>query len=263
MNPADDNLGMATPLKPQASDTSLVRFQSRAPELLDLVRGISVIDNESYVDICNYKVTAADILKTLKVITDDIKHTHKAALDSALNPWSRVTEPLEEAVALAERKRKEYRTAQEQKQTDELIAKLNAAKDAAEDEARRNAALLTAAGHPKAAEAILAAPVHVPPVVMPPAVPKVKGIRNVKTWKVAVTDPDLFVRTIGAALLLETKPLDPVVVKWLEIEADGVKGDALAALFKDTEPAGLTWLKNKAVQQKEAFNFPGVAAWQE
>jgi leucyl aminopeptidase len=253
----------STDLLPQPSDQSLTRFQARAPELLQQVREISVLDETSYVQVCEYKLAAADILKTLTTITDQIKRTHKAALDSALNPWDRIMAPLVESKELAERKRKTYRDEQERKLKAQHIEALIRAREVAEDEQRRNAALLEAAGHAKAAAAIRDAPVNVAPTVLAPAVPKVKGIRNAKVWKVEVTDPELFVRTIGAALLLAIGPKDPAVVTWLMIEADGVTSEALAALFKGGEPANLHWLRDKVIQQREAFSMPGVSTWQE
>jgi hypothetical protein len=252
-------------LTPQPSDQSLTRFQSRAPELLQQVRAISVIDDASYVQACEYKLVAAELLKTVKTITDQIKRTHKAALDSSLIPWERIAAPIEEAVALAERKRKEYRDEQERRLVAQQAEVLRLAQERADADRQRNADLLKAAGHEKAAAQVLQAPLNVAPVVLPPAVPKVKGIRNAKTWKVRVTDPVLFVRAVGAAVILASDDLalDDFTKNLLRIISGGVSPEALAVLFKDGDPANLHWLRDKAIQQKEAFVLPGVAAWQE
>src|SRR5262245_62339902 len=113
-------------ITPQPDDQSLVRFQQRAPEMLQSVREMTVLDDASYLLICEHKLAASEMLKTLKTITDTIKRTHKTALESALIPWERIMAPIAEAAALAEQKRKEYRDAQERKQQAEVTARLAA-----------------------------------------------------------------------------------------------------------------------------------------
>lgn len=261
---------MTDNLTPQPSDQSLVRFQSRAPELLQQVREISVIDDVSYVQTCEYKLAAKALLNTLETITDQIKLTQQAARDAALTPWERIMAPIAEAEALAERKRKEYRDVQERKQQEQHAEAMRVARETAEAEQKRNAELLAAAGHQKAAEQVRNAPLQVAAVVPLPAVPKVKGIRNVKTWKVKITDPNLFVRAVGAALLLQmveadtALPWSPGLATFLRTFADGVPPDALAALVDPNgESVGMHWLRDRAKQQREAFKVPGVSAWQE
>jgi len=250
---------------PQVSEQSLSRYQSRAPELLKSVREISVLDDESYKQICEYKLAAAEALKTLATITGNIKRTHKAALEAALIPWDRIIAPLTEAMELAEQKRKTYVRAQEIALAAKQAEALTQQRAQAEAQRASNAELLAAAGHAAAAEAVRSAPLDLAPPTLPPAVPKVKGIRNAKTWKVKITDKKLFLRAIGAQLLLSAEiPLTRPARDMLRIEAGDVPSDAYFCLFDaDGDVANMHWLRDRARQQKEAFSFPGVSAWQE
>jgi len=256
----------ADSLVAQPSDQSLTRFQERAPQLLQQVREISVLDDAAYLQVCEYKLAGAAILRTLTTITNQIKHTHKAALESAITPWERIMKPLEEAVALAEQKRKEYRAAQEARTAAAAAEAMALQRERIAEQQRQNAAMLDAAGHAAAAEAVRAATPLVPPIVLPPAVPKVRGIRNAKTWKVRVTDQKLLVRAIGAALILASDDLalDDFTKNILHILSGGVTVEALTCLFDaHGETANMHWLRDRARMQREAFKMPGVGAWQD
>lgn len=253
-------------LIPQPSDQSLSRFQESGPQWLQSVREISVLDDASYVQVCEYKLAGQALLKTLLAVTDQIKRTHKTALESAIIPWERVMAPIEEGIALAEQKRKAYRVAQELRVQADAAAAIAEQRRIAEEQKRRNAAMLEAAGHDAAAKAVRETPTQIAPVPIPKVVPKVKGIRDVKTWKVKVTDRKLLIRAVGAALILASEDLrlDPFTQNVLRVLANGVTPEALACLFdKDGDPANLHWLRDRARQQQEAFTMPGVSAWQE
>jgi len=96
-------------------------------------------------------------------------------------------------------------------------------------------------------------------------VPKVKGIRDAKTWKVRITDKKLFLRAVGARLLLDSEiPMTSPTRDMLRIEAQHIPTDAYFCLFDlDGEVANMHWLRDRARQQKDAFAIPGVQAWQE
>lgn len=247
-------------ITPVASVHSMERLQSRAPELLQQVRSISVLDDASYVEVCNQKLAAKAIIDTVDAITKNIKQKHKDALDSALIPWDRIVAPVKEAFELAERKRKEYKNRRESVTTAQVETETMVLLSRAVDETLSNAIALVDAGHVEAAEAVLNTPIEVQPVQNGPAVPKVKGIVDRKLWKLETTDKRLVVRALGAALLMNDalEAGDTDTAAWLRTFTGGFTAEDVDAL-----DVLLAWFRPKATQQRTAFNYPGVRAWQE
>ncbi len=246
---------------------SLEQIQSAAPSLLQSAREISVIDEASYVECCSIKVRAAAVRKQVDGIWQGISDAQKNARETALMPWERMLEVVGETEQLADRKRKEYRDAQERKAAELVAAEMAAAKKKAEDEQLANAIALDRAGLTKQSDAVLSAPLAIVPVVTTkPAVPKVAGIRDAKMPKVEVVDGPAFLRALGATLMLDAlaereragERRNDAAWNMLQFFARGLSPDAIASVEFKT-----TWLRSQYTQQREKFSVPGVKAWME
>ena len=132
---------------------------------------------------------AVGFLRGVKALRQEIADTFDepiakafAAHKATVAAKKRHDAPLDEAEGLVKRAMLAYKT-EEDRKARELQAKLQA-EARAQEEARRleEAVQAEQAGQAAEAEALLEAPIEVPPVILPPPVPKVDGVSFRTTW---------------------------------------------------------------------------------
>lgn len=253
-------------LSPVLSDQSLTQYRERAPELLQSVRALTILTDDDYTLCCEYKLAAGDGRKAINGIVARIKAAAKMALEVSVQPWERLVAPFVEAEALAERKRKEYRDAQEARQKADAAEREASARHREDERRLRDAIALEAAKAPAAVvDSVLNAPARTAPLVTGRAVPKVAGIRDAKTPKLEIDDVDAFLRALGAALLLRAEANtpgggDPTIKAYLAQAATASIDWHIIVPHIDVKTG---WLRTQYTQQREAFKVPGVKAWHE
>lgn len=255
-------LGVVSPVSditPVVSEQSLAQMQVRAPEILEQARSISVLDEASYVEACNLKLAAKAILDTIDALTTNIRQKHADALDAALMPWVRIASRLEEAIEVAEQKRKAYKVSAEAAQQAAAAEESAARVERLKSELAANVQALRDANLHEVAAELEKTQIDPMPVQLGRAVPKVKGIVDRKTWKVKVDDKLMAARAIGARLLLDAElnlpeDLERLAGPYLHTPVE----ELLEAL-----DVNLTYFRPKATRERTAFNYPGITAWQD
>lgn len=172
--------------------------EEKALTIVDQAKAVKVTDAASYTAAGALWKSIGDMIKEVKDTFDPIceaaHKAHKAAVEKRakyLDPLTAAQKSVKGLMSAWDaeqeriRKKEEARLAEEARKKAEEEALLAAI--AAEEEAKRNGA--TAQEAAKEAEAVMAEPVYVPPVVLPKATPKMQGGPVFQTrWKFRIVD---------------------------------------------------------------------------
>jgi len=178
--------------------------EEKALTIGDQAKAVKVIDSASYTAACALWKNIGDMIK-------EVKETFTPICDAAYKTWKTSVakrdsylDPLVEAQKAVKKLTGDYAADQEhirleaQRKAEEEARKAaeeQALMDAiaAEEEAKRNGATKEEAAHE--AEAVIAQPVYVAPVVIPKTVPKMQGGPIYRTiWKARITNEALIPR---------------------------------------------------------------------
>lgn len=136
------------------------------------------------------KALLKQIAETFDVPIADAHQAHKSMIAAK----KKHADPLMDAEYIVKNKM----TAWQRAETDRLEAErreLEAAERKRQEERQlAEAERLEAQGRTAEAEQVIDAPIHTPPVVMPPAAPKVAGISTRRVWKFEIVDVNLIPR---------------------------------------------------------------------
>ena len=138
---------------------------------------------------------AGQILLTIKDIRKKIENTFKpikqkmdAAKKEVLDQEKLADKPLAEAEAYIKPLIATYNAEQEKSRKAEEDRLRKIAEDEEKERRLKEAVAAEQSGNQEEAEVIIEAPVYVPPVVVPKAVPKVSGVSFTKQWKFRIVD---------------------------------------------------------------------------
>lgn len=170
----------------EAPDTKAIEREAHAA--IAQANAITINDNPSL-------VAASDVLKGYKTIQkridyelDPIIKSQRDALDRQRDLKKKLSEPVEQAERIVKCKIAAYQREQEEIRRAEEIRLREEARKAAEERRLQEAVALEQAGDKRAAEAMIAAPVAPPPVVVPVSTPKIAGVSMRQNWKFRIVD---------------------------------------------------------------------------
>lgn len=183
-----------------------LEIQGKALTTAERAKGILVIDNGSRLLAADIGRAVAGLIKEAEVFFEPMKKAAAATHREICVKEHQVIDPLEEAkkhlsgeIGKYDQRMERERQAEErrlqvelQRQADEDARKL------AEEQALEDCYALESEGDQVGADAVLANPapvaVFVPPVVLPSAVAKAKGVSSTQVWKFKITDASLIPR---------------------------------------------------------------------
>lgn len=187
---------------------------------------------------------AGDRCKAIVALEKKVHEYWDPVVDAAHKTWkalvakrSEFLDPLAENKKAQSASMKSWEWEQERKRQEEERRAQEAARKQAEDAALAAAAAMEKEGTPEAkaaAEAIIQAPVAVPQVVVPKAVPAGHGTFTRKAWKAQVTDIKALARAVLAG----------------QVPEQALQGNEV-------------FLGQQARSLKEAMRWPGVKVWAE
>jgi hypothetical protein len=161
---------------------------------LALANECSIITAETF-------TAAGELLKGIKALEKEVDDTFKPIIKKAHEAHKEAVAqckkhmaPLERAEAIVKQKMGAWQLEQERVRREEEVRLQAEARKQAEELALAQAAEAMKAGDSEAATAILAAPVEVAPVVLPPAPVKVEGVSFVTSWDFEITNPNIIPR---------------------------------------------------------------------
>lgn len=210
----------------QKATTQVAQHLTKATELARAIK-----DEKTYIEAAEYLVTVKTFRKWVKGFFKPAKDKLNAAKNEVLAMESQLDEPAERSERilapaidsyLMEKER--ARRAEEDRINRELREKAEAAKLAA-------AVDLEQQGQQAEAEEVFNAPVAAPTAVLPKSTPKVAGLTPSIRWYAEVVDKMELLKAIVAG------KVDPAAVD-----------------------VNMPYFNGLAVKQKEAFNYPGMAA---
>lgn len=155
---------------------------------------IHIDDDESLELAGSYLVKCKTVMKQIDAIFDEpVKAAHQAhkamlaAKKKLMSPLQKVETHLKRGISLYRARQEEERRRRE--------AEMRAAARAKEEERRlAEAARLESEGRDNEAQMVLDMPVHAPPVVLPPAVPKLDNVSTRENWTFRVVNEALIPR---------------------------------------------------------------------
>ena len=149
---------------------------------------IEVIDNQGYEATCEYRKTVKAYEKRVHEYADaDISSADKLH-GSLIAKRNELLSPVELVLPKIDQALRDYDNEQDRLRKAEEVRLQALARKQEEDRRLADAALLEAQGDKKEADAVLAEPVHVPPVVLAKTTPKVQGISYKEIWKYKIVD---------------------------------------------------------------------------
>ena len=190
-------------------ETELLDLEQHALSAPTLAKPLLVIRTpEQYVAAGKFVVWLKDLRKAVAAAHNPTIHAKHLAHQAALKDKARLDDPLAQTEAAFDRPMRDY-LVEERRQREEAtrIAEA-AARKTEEDAILAEAVAAEQAGAPEEAEAILSAPVVVPSVVIPKAVPKVEGLRTTTKWRWKVTDLALIPDPYWIPRTLDEKAID-------------------------------------------------------
>ena len=173
-----------------------------------------ILDDQTYEACAKVIIEAKVIVKKIaERIGPEKQRRHEAHrmvcdLETALNAFPK------RALEIAEPKRLVYEKEAERKRLEREAELMAEAKRKEEDKVLAEAQYLQEMGEPEAAEQVLSQPIESPPVILGPAVPKVKGLRvTMPVWAGQIFDLMAVVQAVASkalplAAILGIEPLD-------------------------------------------------------
>jgi hypothetical protein len=180
---------------------------SKAMTAVEQARALTITTAAEY--------TAADVMCTgLKELEKEIITTFKEPKEKAWSAHKAIVaaeakhlEPVQQARKIIKSKMSEWQEAEEKRRCEEEARLQAEANKLAEEQALKAAEEAQKAGDTAQAEAILAAPVSAPPLVLPSAAPKVKTVIQTR-WTFRIVDVKLIPREY---LIPDTNKIGAVV----------------------------------------------------
>ena len=162
--------------------------ESKALSLADEARAVVVVDAESYTRAGEIWKALRDMMKKMDETFDSIiKKAHEAHRE-AIAKKAEHYKPLEDAQRLLKKVMGDYDLEQERIRQAEQARLAEIARKEEEDRRLEEALLAEEFGDAEEAAAILEEPVHVAPVVVPKATPKVQGLSYREIWAAEVVN---------------------------------------------------------------------------
>jgi len=166
--------------------------ETKALSIVEQAKAVKVIDSESY-------TLAGTLWKAIKDMMKEVADTFDPMIEAAhkshklsLEKKAKFYAPLEKAYKDVKRLMSDYDTEQEKIRKAEEMRLAEIARKQEEERRLAEAVALEQSGNKEEAEAIIEAPVYVPPVVVPKTVPKMNGGPVYRTiWKFKITNASL------------------------------------------------------------------------
>lgn len=176
-------------------DNAVMELETKALSLPDQAKAIgSIVTPEQY-------AAAGELLVAIKDLRKGIAEHHAPMIEAAhrahkeaLAARKRLDDPLDQAERVVKPAMGSYVAEEERKRREVERVAQEAARKAEEDARLAEAEAAERAGDHAEADAMIQAPVVVPPVVVPSSVPKVAGVASVKVWKWRITNQALIPR---------------------------------------------------------------------
>ena len=169
-------------------------LETKALTVPDKARQIKVVDNDTYLAAGQMLVEIKGLRKEINSTFDPIIKKAYEAHREAKAQKTRAESPLIEAENIIKPALKNYDDEQERKRRQEEARLQEIARKQEEDRRLAEAAEIEKSGDKKLAEAVLAAPVEVAPVIVAKTAPKVQGISFTERWTFRVVNPALVPR---------------------------------------------------------------------
>ena len=193
-------------------DTEVMDLETRALSAPNLAKPLLGIRTpEQYAAAGKFVVWLKDLRKAVAAAHNPGIHQKHLAHQAALGDKARLDDPLAQTEAAFDRPMRDYLALERRQREDNTRIAEAAARKAEEDARLAEAEQAEKAGDHAEAEALIQAPVVVPSVVVPRAVPKVDGLTTTPEWHWKVTDLALIPDHYWIPRTLDTKAIDHAV----------------------------------------------------
>ncbi len=169
--------------------------ETKALSIVDQAKAVKVVDVESYKFAGELWKGIGDMIKEVKATFDPICDAANKAHKAATQKRASFLDPLEAVYKNVKRLMSDYDEAQERIRKAEEARLREIERKAEEDRRLQEAIDLEAQGQAEVAEAVMAEPVYVAPVVLPKVTPKMEGGPVYRTiWKFRVVNASIIPR---------------------------------------------------------------------
>ena len=170
--------------------------ETKALSIVDQAKTVKVIDVESYKSAGELWKSIGDMIREVKETFDPICDAANKAHKAATQKRASFLDPLEAVYKSVKRLMSDYDEAQERIRKAEEDRLREIERKAEEERRLQEAIILESEGQTEVAEAVMAEPVYVAPVVLPKATPKLQGGPVFQTrWDFEIIDVNLIPRT--------------------------------------------------------------------
>jgi len=172
-----------------------VEVEEKALSIIDQAKAVKVVDSQTYISAGVFWKSIGEMIAEVKDTFDPICEAAHKAHKAATTKRAKYLDPLETAYKSVKKLMSDYDTEQERLRKAEEMRLAEIARKQEEERLLAEAEAAEKSGNKEEAQAIIDAPVYVPPVVVPKSVPKMAGgpvYRSI--WKFRIKNAALIPR---------------------------------------------------------------------